>query len=74
MAALEPWTAVIPKIPPQPCACSVLYGGVNKFLSVFKLVQESREHSVKKKQRISFHRSDNVVIIWKTGKYIFIEI
>ena len=74
MEALEPWIAVIPKIPLHPCACSVLDGGVNKFLSVLQLVQESREHGVKNKWRMSFHRSDDIVIIWKIGKYIFIEI
>ena len=74
LEALEPWIAVIPKIPLHPCACSVLDGGVNKFLSVLQLVQESREHGVKNKWRMSFHRSNDIVIIWKIGKYIFIEI
>ena len=49
MAALEPWIAVIPKILLHSCACSMLGGGVNKFLSVLQLVQGSREHGVKKK-------------------------
>ena len=69
MAALEPWTAVIPKSPPHPCACSVLDGGDNRFLSVFKLVQESREHSVKRSKEWVFIE---VIMLWLFGRLVSI--